>query len=256
VDIILHEAALASVPHSLVDPVATNESNVTGFVNILSAARDAGVRRFVFASSCAVYGNDPHLPKTESDLGVCLSPYAVSKRVNELYADVFARCFGLECVGLRYFNIFGPRQDPDGAYAAVIPKWIAAMINHQPVVIYGDGETSRDFCYVANAVQANICAALTQNREAVNQVFNVAVGIRTTLNELFEILRQRLSPLFPHLANSKPCYREFRSGDVRHSQADIQLAKDLLGYEPSHQVQDGLDAALQWYIRDAERARD
>jgi UDP-N-acetylglucosamine 4-epimerase len=248
VDYVLHQAALGSVPRSISNPIATNQSNVNGFVNMLCAAKEAGVKRFVFASSSSVYGDSPALPKVEEQIGNGLSPYAVSKRVNELYAEVFSRCYGMQTIGLRYFNVFGPRQDPDGPYAAVIPKWIGAMMHNEPVHINGDGETSRDFCYVANAVQANLFAATTENIEAINQVYNVAVGERTTLNQLFEMLRQRLLPQFPHLREFKPLYREFRAGDVRHSHADISKARKLLGYEPTHRIDNGLDDALQWYV--------
>jgi UDP-N-acetylglucosamine 4-epimerase len=249
VDYLLHQAALGSVPRSLADPIATNDSNVQGFLNVLEAAKGAGIRRLVFASSSSVYGDHPALPKVEDQIGNSLSPYAVSKRVNELYADVFSRCYGMECIGLRYFNVFGPRQDPDGAYAAVIPKWIAAMIKAQPVQINGDGETSRDFCYVANAVEANLLAATVENPDAVNQVYNIAVGERTTLNELFELLRERLLPRFPHLARLEQSHGDFRPGDVRHSHADISRAQALLSYRPTYRLQDGLDEALEWYIR-------
>jgi UDP-N-acetylglucosamine 4-epimerase len=252
---VLHHAALGSVSRSLADPVATNESNVKGFVNMLYAAKEASVRRFVFASSTSVYGDHPALPKVEDQIGNCLSPYAVSKRVNELYAEVFSRCYGMQCIGLRYFNIFGPRQDPNGAYAAVIPKWIAAMIKGEPVEINGDGETSRDFCYVANAVQANLLAATVENSEAVNKLYNIAVGQRTTLNQLFDLLRERLRPEFPQLAATEPCHRDFRPGDVRHSHADISRARVLLGYEPTHRMEDGLDEALAWYVAMAKRQR-
>jgi len=248
VDYVLHQAALGSVPRSISNPIATNQSNVNGFVNMLCAAKEAGVKRFVFASSSSVYGDSPALPKVEEQIGNGLSPYAVSKRVNELYADVFSRCYGMQTIGLRYFNVFGPRQDPDGPYAAVIPKWIGAMMHNEPVHINGDGETSRDFCYVANAVQANLLAATTENIEAINQVYNVAVGERTTLNQLFCELRDRLLPQFPHLTQFKPLYREFRAGDVRHSHADISKARKLLGYEPTHRIDNGLDEALQWYV--------
>jgi UDP-N-acetylglucosamine/UDP-N-acetylgalactosamine 4-epimerase len=248
VDYVLHQAALGSVPRSISNPIATNQSNVDGFVNMLCAAREAGVKRFVFASSSSVYGDSPILPKVEELIGNGLSPYAVSKRANELYADVFSRCYGMQTIGLRYFNVFGPRQDPDGPYAAVIPKWIAAMVQNEPVHINGDGETSRDFCYVANAVQANLLAATTENIEAINRVYNVAVGERTTLNQLFSELRDRLLPQFSHLTQFKPLYREFRAGDVRHSHADISKARKLLGYEPTHRIENGLDEALQWYV--------
>jgi UDP-N-acetylglucosamine 4-epimerase len=248
VDYVLHQAALGSVPRSISNPIATNQSNVNGFVNMLCAAKEAGVKRFVFASSSSVYGDSPALPKVEEQIGNGLSPYAVSKRVNELYAEVFSRCYGMQTIGLRYFNVFGPRQDPDGPYAAVIPKWIGAMMHNEPVHINGDGETSRDFCYVANAVQANLFAATTENIEAINQAYNVAVGERTTLNQLFSELRDRLLPQFPHLMQFKPLHREFRAGDVRHSHADISKARKLLGYEPTHRIENGLDEALQWYV--------
>ena len=248
VDYVLHQAALGSVPRSISNPIATNQSNVNGFVNMLCAAKEAGVKRFVFASSSSVYGDSPILPKVEEQIGNGLSPYGVSKRANELYADVFSRCYGMQTIGLRYFNVFGPRQDPDGPYAAVIPKWIGAMMHNEPVHINGDGETSRDFCYVANAVQANLLAATTENIEAINQVYNVAVGERTTLNQLFWELKNRLLPQFPHLMQFKPLHREFRAGDVRHSHADISKARKLLGYEPTHRIDNGLDEALQWYV--------
>jgi UDP-N-acetylglucosamine/UDP-N-acetylgalactosamine 4-epimerase len=248
-DYVLHQAALGSVPRSMEDPVLTNESNVTGFLNILVAARDHQVKRFVYAASSSTYGDHPGLPKIEAEIGRPLSPYAVTKYVNELYADVFARCYGMESIGLRYFNVFGPRQDPEGAYAAVIPKWIAAMIRNDPTCIYGDGETSRDFCYVENAVQANLLAAAVESSEAVNQVYNVALNQRNSLNDLFAMLKQRLQPHYPHLQNYQPVYRDYRPGDVRHSQADISKARGLLGYEPTHTIGQGLDAALSWYIK-------
>lgn len=248
VDYVLHQAALGSVPRSLEAPLNSHASNVTGFLNMLIAARDCGAKRFVYASSSSVYGDSPTLPKSEDKTGRCLSPYAATKVVNELYASVFAHCYKLPCIGLRYFNVFGPRQDPNGPYAAVIPKWIAAMIQNEAVYINGDGETSRDFCYVANAIQANLLAATTDNPAALDQCFNVAVGERTTLNQLFEMLRQRLLPQFPHITRFKPLYREFRPGDVRHSHADISKARKLLGYEPTHWIGGGLDDALQWYL--------
>ena len=247
VDYVSHQAALGSVPRSLQQPVVSNASNVNGFVNMLEAARQTGVKRFVYASSSSIYGDHPALPKVESITGKPLSPYAVTKVVNELYAEVFARCYGLESIGLRYFNVFGPRQDPEGPYAAVIPKWVAAMILRQPVQINGDGKTSRDFCYVANAVQANLLAATARKPGAVNQVYNVALNERTTLNELFTLLRERLAPHYPHLTNAQPIHRDFRVGDVRHSQADIGKAKRLLGFCPTHRIDQGLDAALDWY---------
>jgi UDP-N-acetylglucosamine 4-epimerase len=249
VEFVLHQAALGSVPRSLKDPIGSHASNVTGFIHLLVAAREATVKRFVYASSSSVYGDHPVLPKVEPVLGQPLSPYAATKRINELYADVFATCYGMESIGLRYFNVFGPRQDPHGPYAAVIPKWVAAMIHRQPVRINGDGRTSRDFCYVANAVQANLLAATTRNPAAVNQVYNVALNERTSLNELFVLLRDRLAPHHPHLRNARPVHQDFRAGDVRHSQADIRKARRLLGYRPTHRIDAGLDAALAWYRR-------
>jgi UDP-N-acetylglucosamine 4-epimerase len=247
VNYVLHQAALGSVPRSIANPVDSHASNVTGFLNVLLAARDNGTKRVVYASSSSVYGDHPALPKVEDKIGRCLSPYAATKRANELYAEVFAKCYGLEIVGLRYFNVFGPRQDPDGPYAAVIPKWIAAMMRNEPVHIYGDGETTRDFCYVANAVQANLLAATAQKPGAINQIYNVAVCARTSLNQLFGMLRNQLLPDYPHLKDCRPVYGDFRPGDVRHSEADISKAERLLGYQPSHTVQQGLSEALAWY---------
>ncbi len=248
VDFVLHQAALGSVPRSLADPANFNDNNITGTLNMLLAARDCSVKRFVYATSSSVYGDHPALPKVEDDIGNPLSPYAVTKYVGELYAGVFSRCYGLETVGLRYFNVFGPRQDPEGAYAAVIPKWIADMINGNPVFINGNGVSSRDFCFVENVVQANILAATTENKEAINQVYNIAVQARTTLNELFGMLRNRLEPRFKHVKGLKPIHRDFRQGDIMHSHADITKAEKLLGYLPSHKIEEGLDAALEWYI--------
>ena len=249
VDYVLHQAALGSVPRSLADPVTTNAVNVDGFLNILVAAKDAKVRRVVYAASSSTYGDHPSLPKAESVIGKPLSPYAVTKYVNELYADVFARCYELESVGLRYFNVFGPRQDPEGAYAAVIPKWAASILRGETVYINGDGETSRDFCFVDNAVQANVLAATTTNVDAVNQVYNVAVGAQTTLTELHALLVARLATRSPGLELTQPVRREFRDGDVRHSRADTSRAQKLLGYDPTHRIADGLDAAAEWYLR-------
>ena len=248
VDYILHQAALGSVTLSIDDPHAANASNVNGFLNMLVAAKSAHVQRFVFASSCAVYGNLPALPKTETLPVQCLSPYAASKMVNELYAESFGVCYGLEWIGLRYFNVFGPRQDPQGPYAAVIPQWLLAMARGETVFINGDGETSRDFCYVDNVVQANILAATTPNAQAVNQVYNVALGERTSLNHLFGLIRERLVRAFPHLKTARPSYRDFRIGDVRHSEADISKARSNLGFEPGFRISEGLDAALPWYL--------
>ena len=257
VDYVLHEAALGSVPRSIEDPITTNQNNIDGFLNMLVAARDAEVKRFVYAASSSTYGDHPDLPKIEERIGKPLSPYAVTKLVNELYADVFARTYGFKAIGLRYFNIFGPRQDPNGAYAAVIPKWVSALIMNEAVYINGDGETSRDFCYVANAVQANLLAAtatdcsthLGNGEEShVNQVYNVAVGDRTTLNTLFGLLRDNLSANGVS-ANVQPVYRDFRAGDVRHSQADIGKGRRLLGYAPTHRLADGVIEAMPWYVR-------
>jgi UDP-N-acetylglucosamine/UDP-N-acetylgalactosamine 4-epimerase len=248
VDLVLHQAALGSVPRSIQDPITTNSVNVSGFLEMLTAARAAGVKRFVYAASSSTYGDHPGLPKVESLIGKPLSPYAVTKYANELYADVFASTYGFPSIGLRYFNVFGARQDPDGPYAAVIPKWTAAMIHNQTVYINGDGETSRDFCYVANAVQANLLAATTPDSAAVNQVYNVAVGQRTSLNELLEQLQGRLAPRFAHLAGFRPLHRDFQPGDVRHSLADISKAKRLLGYEPTHTIGEGLSEAMDWYL--------
>ena len=253
VDFVLHHAALGSVPRSIEDPLLSNHSNVTGFVNMLVASRDAKTKRFVYAASSSTYGDHPALPKLEDQIGKPLSPYAVTKYVNELYADVFGRCYDMKTVGLRYFNIFGPRQDPDGAYAAVIPKWIAAIIKNQPLYINGDGETSRDFCYVLNAVQANILAALTDNAKAINEVYNVAVNGRTTLNQLLAMQCNLLRQRFPHVATFKPTYQDFRVGDVRHSQADIGKAQTLLGYAPTYRISDGLKEAMDWYVQDLTR---
>jgi UDP-N-acetylglucosamine/UDP-N-acetylgalactosamine 4-epimerase len=245
---VLHQAALGSVPRSIEDPIATNQNNIDGFLNMLVAARDAKVKRFVYAASSSTYGDHPALPKIEEKIGKPLSPYAVTKLVNELYADVFGRSYGFESIGLRYFNIFGRRQDPNGAYAAVIPKWIAALIKNESVYINGDGETSRDFCYVDNAVQANLLAATSADEGATNQVYNVAVGDRTSLNQLYLSLRDNLSNQFEHLVNAKPVYRDFRAGDVRHSLADISRAMRLLGYSPSHRINDGLQESMSWYV--------
>jgi UDP-N-acetylglucosamine 4-epimerase len=251
VDLVLHQAALGSVPRSMTDPLACHEANATGFLNMLVAARDAGVKQFVYASSSAVYGDEPALPKVEDKIGRPLSPYAASKLINEIYADTFARAYGFPCIGLRYFNVFGPRQDPEGAYAAVIPKWIAALLRREPVRVNGDGETSRDFCFIANVVQANLLAATCPNPAAVNQAYNIAVGERTTLNELFQLLQAGLRRRDPALPEQKPVYLEFRPGDVRHSLADIAKARSLLGYEPVERVRAGLELALEWYCRQA-----
>jgi UDP-N-acetylglucosamine 4-epimerase len=253
VDLVLHQAALGSVPRSLADPATTNAVNITGFLNMLVAARDAKVARFVYAASSSTYGDHPALPKVEDTIGKPLSPYAVTKLVNELYADVFGRAYGVPSIGLRYFNVFGPRQDPDGAYAAVIPTWVSALIDGRPVCINGDGSTSRDFCYVANAVQANLLAACVDDPAAVGQVYNVAVGDRTSLLGLHEQLCALLAPQFPHVQAQRAVHRDFRAGDVMHSQADITKARRLLGYAPSHRVPEGLAAAMPWYVAHAAR---
>lgn len=248
-DIVLHLAALGSVPQSIDDPLLTNASNVTGFLNMLVAARTQGVKRFVYSSSCAVYGDDPRLPKIETQLGRSLSPYATSKLMNELYAEVCGTCYRQQSVGLRYFNVFGPRQDPAGAYAAVIPQWIAAMIRRTPVAINGDGETSRDFIYVADVVQANLLAATTDNPAAVNQVFNIGTGRRTTLNQLFNGIQEPLVTLRPEIPKSRPVYRDFRPGDIRHSEADITKASSLLGFRPEYTIENGLSQSMAWYLQ-------
>lgn len=253
VDFVLHQAALGSVSRSLADPQTTNDTNVTGFLNMLTAARDAKVRRFVYAASSSTYGDHPALPKVEDRIGQPLSPYAVTKYVNELYASVFARCYGMENIGLRYFNVFGPRQDPHGAYAAVIPQWVSALINNQPLAINGDGETSRDFCYIENVVQANLLAAMADAPDAVNQVYNVALSGRTSLNQLYEKMLVLLQPRFPHLSGHRPLYKDFRPGDVRHSQADISKAAQLLGYLPTHNIEQGLALAMDWYVASLTR---
>lgn len=246
VDYVLHQAALGSVPRSIVDPITTNDTNISGFLNMLTAARDAHVSSFSYAASSSTYGDHPGLPKVEENIGNPLSPYAVTKYVNELYADVFARSYGFKAIGLRYFNVFGQRQDPNGAYAAVIPKWTASMIAGDDVFINGDGETSRDFCFIDNTVQANILAA-TAPDEAKNQVYNVAVGDRTTLNDLYAAIQVAL------LENSiryekSAVYREFRAGDVRHSQASIAKIQQALGYAPEYPIAEGIQLAMHWYV--------
>jgi UDP-N-acetylglucosamine/UDP-N-acetylgalactosamine 4-epimerase len=246
-DHVLHHAALGSVPRSLADPIATNATNVSGFLNMLVAGRDARVKRFVYASSSSIYGDHPGLPKVEDAIGKPLSPYAVTKCVNELYAGAFALAYGLDTVGLRYFNVFGPRQDPNGAYAAVIPKWTAAMLQGREVTINGDGETSRDFCYIANAVQANLLAATTDNPDATDQLYNIAVGERASLNDLYAEIRRLLAPGHPHLEAAKPVHGPVRSGDVRHSLADISKARRFLGFEPTHRLGEGLRIAVEWH---------
>ncbi|GAB1410012.1 SDR family oxidoreductase [Desulfovibrionales bacterium] len=247
VDLVLHQAALGSVPRSITDPLLTNANNVTGFLNMLVAAKDAGVRRFVYAASSSTYGDHPGLPKVEEVIGSPLSPYAVTKYVNELYASVFGRTYGMDCVGLRYFNIFGQRQDPHGAYAAVIPTWFASLMLGREVWINGDGSTSRDFCFIDNCVRANILAACSTNPDVPGQVFNVACGERTSLNELFFLIRAEAARHAPHCAQTQPLYRDFRPGDVRHSLADISKSASLLGYSPAVRVHEGIALAGPWY---------
>lgn len=246
VDYVLHQAALGSVPRSIADPIKTNDTNISGFLNMLTAARDAAVASFTYAASSSTYGDHPALPKVEENIGKPLSPYAVTKYVNELYADVFARSYGFKAIGLRYFNVFGQRQDPNGAYAAVIPKWTASMIAGNDVFINGDGETSRDFCFIGNTVQANILAA-TAPEEAKNQVYNVAVGDRTTLNDLYAAIQVALLENSINYAKSA-VYREFRAGDVRHSQASIAKIQQALGYAPEYPIAEGIQLAMRWYV--------
>ena len=248
VDYVLHQAGLGSVPRSIDDPIRTNRANVDGFLNMLVATREAGAKRFVYAASSSTYGDHPGLPKVEHRIGNPLSPYAVTKYVNELYAAVFAHNYGVQSIGLRYFNIFGPHQDPNGAYAAVIPTWTASMLKGETVNINGDGETSRDFCYVANAVQANLLAATSLHADAANKVYNIAVGQRTSLNELYRLIRSELLRRMPQLQIAEPRYQAFRAGDVRHSIANIDKAKSMLGYTPTHTIADGIGESTEWYL--------
>jgi UDP-N-acetylglucosamine 4-epimerase len=249
---VLHQAALGSVPRSIANPIATNDANVTGFLNMLVAARDAGVARFVYAASSSTYGDHTALPKVEDKIGRPLSPYAVTKYVNELYADVFQRTYALQSIGLRYFNVFGRRQDPNGAYAAVIPRWVGRLLSGETCEINGDGETSRDFCYIENVLQANLLAA-TAPEDATGEVYNVAFGGRTTLASLFRMIHAGIVRYKPSVAAAEPVYRPFRPGDVRHSQADVSKARNRLGYTPSHDVGAGLDEAISWYVEDFNR---
>jgi UDP-N-acetylglucosamine 4-epimerase len=249
VEYVLHQAALGSVPRSIEDPLTTNENNINGFLNMLVAARDAKVQRFVYAASSSTYGDHPDLPKVEEKIGKPLSPYAVTKLVNELYTEVFAGTYNFNTIGLRYFNIFGQRQDPDGAYAAVIPKWFAGLVKNEAVYINGDGETSRDFCFIENCVQANILAATAPEGAATNQVYNVAYGERTTLNALYKLIKERVVVCNAQAQQAEPQYRDFRAGDVRHSLADISKARTLLGYAPQFSVIRGLDKAAKWYLQ-------
>ncbi|HET7775330.1 MAG TPA: SDR family oxidoreductase, partial [Azospira sp.] len=244
VDVVLHEAAIGSVPRSIEDPLETNATNINGFVNMLTAARDAKVGRFVYAASSSTYGDCKRIPMIEFEIGKPLSPYALTKYVDELYADIYAQCYGTQAIGLRYFNVFGPRQDPAGAYAAVIPKWISALLHNGPLHINGDGSTSRDFCFVENVVQANLLAATVTDPEAINQVYNVARGEQTSLNELFAMIRMLLSSSYPAVSERLPEYRDFRPGDMRISMADISKARTLLGYDPAWEVREGMKWAL------------
>jgi len=247
VDYVLHQAALGSVPRSIEDPINTNRANIDGFLNMLVASKDANIKRFVYAASSSTYGDHPGLPKIEDKIGNPLSPYAVTKVVNELYAKVFAKTYGFKTIGLRYFNIFGKRQDPNGAYAAVIPKWVAAILNKEDVFINGDGETSRDFCYIDNTVQMNLLAATTDNDEATDQVYNVALNDRTSLNKLYQMIEKRLIQKIQVLEKKEPIYKGFRVGDVRHSQANIDKARSLLDYQPKYTISKGIDEAIDWY---------
>ena len=249
VELVLHEAALGSVPRSIDKPVPTHESNVNGFLNMLIAARDAGVSRLVYASSSAVYGDDDTMPKVEPRIGKPMSPYGLSKQVNEQYASVFATCYGFETVGMRYFNVFGPRQDPDGPYRSVIPAWIGALLRNETAYINGDGTISRDFCHVDNVVQANLLAATTENAAALNQAYNVAHGEQTTLTELYELIRTLLVPRMPHLRTVRAVHRAPRRGDLPRSLADIGKAQKLLGYQPVYRIRDGLEQTIEWYAR-------
>ena len=248
-DYVLHQAALGSVPRSIEDPITTNQNNIDGFLNMLVAARDAKVKHFVYAASSSTYGDHPDLPKVEDKIGKPLSPYAVTKMVNELYADVFAKTYDFKTIGLRYFNIFGKRQDPNGAYAAVIPKWFAGLINGETIYINGDGTTSRDFCYIDNAVQANLLAATVTDDAATNQVYNVAYGDRTNLKELFELIKHEVEIQVPAAATAEITHRDFRAGDVLHSLADISKGRKLLGYEPEFSIRKGMLEAADWYLR-------
>jgi len=250
VDIVLHQAALGSVPRSIDNPIISNDANVVGFLNMLNAARENGVKRFVYASSSSVYGDSQELPKVEERTGNVLSPYAVTKATNELYANVFEKCYEMETIGLRYFNVFGKRQDPNGAYAAVMPKWISQILHNEDVYINGDGETSRDFTYIDNVIQMNILAGTTTNEKAFGQAYNTAAGGRETLNNLYKAISNSLKEKLPELEIKEPIYRDFRAGDIRHSNADISKAKELLGYEPTHTLEEGLVESIEWYIND------
>ena len=255
VDIVLHQAALGSVPRSIDDPVTSNRSNVTGFINMITAAKDAGIRRFVYASSSSVYGDSKELPKVEERTGNVLSPYAAMKQTNELYGSVFQKVYGMETLGLRYFNVFGRRQDPNGAYAAVIPKWIGSLLKGEDIYINGDGETSRDFTYIDNVIQMNILAGTTDNPKAFGEAFNVAVGGRNTLNELYALISKELDAHIDSFIKKEAIYRDFRAGDIRHSNANISKAQNIVGYAPTHDIYQGMEEAIEWYIENiGERA--
>tara|TARA_B100000674_G_scaffold398752_1_gene343879 strand:+ start:511 stop:1464 length:954 start_codon:yes stop_codon:yes gene_type:complete len=247
-DFVLHQAALGSIPRSIDDPLRTNAANIDGFLNMLVAAKDSNVRRFIYAGSSSTYGDHQSLPKKEDIIGKPLSPYSITKYVNELYAETFNRHYGIDTIGLRYFNVFGRRQRKDGAYAAVIPTWIMALLRKEQVKIFGDGDTSRDFCYIDNVIQANLLAAFTDNEKAFNQVFNVAVSDETSLNELFELISMSIKRLDASIEISPPIHQDFRAGDMRHSRADITKAKELLNYNPSHKIAEGIDETVSWYI--------
>ena len=253
VDYVLHQAALGSVPRSIEDPINTNKANIDGFLNMLVASRDAKVKRFVYAASSSTYGDHPGLPKVEDEIGAPLSPYAVTKVVNELYASVFAKTYNFKTIGLRYFNIFGKRQDPEGAYAAVIPKWVSDILSGADVFINGDGKTSRDFCYIDNTVQMNLLAATTADSNSTDQVYNVAVNDQTDLNQLYQMIEEKLINRVENITKKDPIYRDFRAGDVRHSLADISKAKSLLGYDPDYKINEGLNESMDWYISDLEK---
>ncbi len=257
VDRVLHQGALGSVPRSIEDPLSSHDANVSGMIQMLQAAKEQGATRFVYASSSSVYGDSPKLPKVEPDIGECISPYAATKLVDEIYAGVFSRCYGMETVGLRYFNVFGPRQDPNGAYAAVIPKWIASMLDGEEVFINGDGETSRDFCHILNVIQANLLSATQPMAKGAKAVYNVAVGDRTTLNQLYELIQTSLKSQegCESVAAAKPVYREFRNGDVRHSLADISAARTGIGFCPTHDVLQGMEETIAWYVADYKRRK-
>lgn len=248
VDYVMHQAAIGSVPRSIDDPITTNAVNIDGFVNVLLAARDAGVRRFVYAASSATYGDSEQLPKVEHEIGKPLSPYAITKYVNELYAENFSALYGIETIGLRYFNVFGRRQDPEGAYAAVIPKFVQKFIQHESPVINGDGSFSRDFIYIQNVIQINLLAAITTNSEAINQVYNVACGVQTSLNQMTQSLKHALTQFDPEIAKIEVIYGSERTGDIPHSHADITKAKRLLEYAPTHDFDQGIQEAAEWYF--------